>query len=1398
MKSGKLLATVLAAALTASSMLFCASAADKYSPEVGDGYISFDFNVVNGGMVNHVHTAEFEKDVEKDGVKAVKFVPTPDLADSTAYTIDCYSLGNYDAKIEVPKYRYVGVTYYYDSKNPTYDGKMTFNILPGSTKATGSLSATSSAPIETGKWTEAYFSFNTTMELKETDKPWINQCHFRPFGSTAPTDLTKDDVLYVAKYTFYENNPDSNAVSSAEFVKGNPDAVGNSVKLTFKAGEEYTVPQNPFTFASAAFLGWRNSYDQKLYQGGDVVKAIDGDVVYTAEWKVEANTEEFISLPFPDYENGIVNHVTTGFLEDVEMDGRTVVMCSANKEYEDQTKLLSVDGYSYKGANIDLEAYKWFAVEYKYESPNPIDTNMLISIMVNGNVLTKAPTALSTEKLVTGTWTIALFDFTGNDALLNPDTNDHIMRQMHLRPFGNTKLESISANDIMYISRVMFFREKPDFVTHDAYMKGYDDGTFKPNGNMSRAEACTVIARLLEAEENIAGTSSFTDVAADAWYAKYIGFCQNKGLLPSYSGEFFPDKDITRAEFAELVYLTGLAKAGEASVTFTDVDAAHPKYASIAAAASAQLIRGYPDGTFKPDATITRAEVVTVVNRARDRSRTAEQVTSDYTMIFMDVDDSFWGFYDIAEASVPHVEWDGKWLYPTRDPIKALLEKVDIGTLINTEAGNAKVAELDALEAQRIAEIRAAESNLSKVTGKKIYVSASGADTNDGLTENTPVKSVSKANGLVSKGDAILLKRGDLFREKFTAKSGVTYSAYGTGAKPVVYGSPENGADPEKWTLDYENAETGAKIWKYSNEKMVDVGTLVLNEGEGYTMKEIPTSKGANFLVRGTTDVPFDYKKELDKDMEFFHCANSKTNGSIIDAGTAVGPLYFRCDEGNPGKVFDSIEFNTKGNIIGIGGADVTIDNLCIKYGGSHGIGSGTVSGLTVTNCEIGWIGGSIQSYNANATTDGRATRFGNGVEIYGGCDRYTIDNCYVYQCYDAGVTHQLSGHTSGNCSMTNITYSNNVITECVYSIEYFLGASSDGGTYKREGSNVLFDSNILRRAGYGFGSFRPDGHNQRHIRSGSSDNIFENYVIKNNIFDRSVYELFQVNSKYTSTLGQMQGNTYIQGYDNRLCSYGTGNGKTVTNDFTAMAAVRNTLKDENGALFYVEEIPYYEYSYKPAKVVPVDDNDRKAKASTGAESAVVAETTGTAPAVKEEVKEPYFVKYAKDEKLWADKRAAMVVEYTDKGESFKYAHITTAKESTAFLMDCYNLNPSIPLADGQFVVKLLIRTNYAAKPSVSCYNITDEAGEKLSGSASGTASAALKADETWEQYTVKIDKLPDGAFKSTQIHNFYWGNSIKGDTIDDGKYADIAAWGVFPNQASADAFDLLEAVKNY
>lgn len=434
--------------------------------------------------------------------------------------------------------------------------------------------------------------------------------------------------------------------------------------------------------------------------------------------------------------------------------------------------------------------------------------------------------------------------------------------------------------------------------------------------------------------------------------------------------------------------------------------------------------------------------------------------------------------------------------------------------------------------------------------GKAYYVSSEGDDGADGLSESTAWRSLEKVSSAdLSRGDAVLFRRGDVFRGCVYAKAGVAYGAYGSGPKPRLYGWDRNLADPALWEI----FDAGCRIWKLK-ERILDVGTLVFEDDEKCSYKHIPSYINGRFVCRDDEDTVFDMRREMKGDLDiYWHYEDAFTvkpskgkDFPIPDINDrSMGDLYLRCDEGNPGDVFGSIEALPKRHMFYVSSCeDVRIDNLCIKYVGQHGIGGigKCVRGLTVTNCEIGWIGGSIQNYygvDPNYPEGGRGTvtRYGNAVEIYGGCDRYRVDNCYIYQVYDTGITHQITSFSSPR-SMTRISYTNNLIERCVYTIEYFLNILPEDTESAMD--VVEIRDNILRLAGYGWGQQRHNKDVAAHIKGWSSYvNTARHFSICGNIFDRSAYRLIHTVALDGDSLPRMENNIYIQTDGGLLGQYG-------------------------------------------------------------------------------------------------------------------------------------------------------------------------------------------------------------------------------------------------------------------
>lgn len=190
---------------------------------------------------------------------------------------------------------------------------------------------------------------------------------------------------------------------------------------------------------------------------------------------------------------------------------------------------------------------------------------------------------------------------------------------------------------------------------HIAYLSGYPDGTFGPDRNMTRAEVAQMFYALLN-DQNVPATVSFSDVPDGAWYADAVETLASLGMFTGYpDGTFHPNSTITRAEFAAAA-LSFADMAPSARCSFPDVSAQDWFYPYVASAAEYGWIGGYPDGTFRPSGSITRAEVAVIVNHMLGRTPDQSFVdrSLDRLVSFSDLNSSHWAFYPIMEASNSH------------------------------------------------------------------------------------------------------------------------------------------------------------------------------------------------------------------------------------------------------------------------------------------------------------------------------------------------------------------------------------------------------------------------------------------------------------------------------------------------------------------------------------------------------------------------------------------------------------------------------------------------------------------------------------------------------------------------------------------------------------------------
>ena len=192
---------------------------------------------------------------------------------------------------------------------------------------------------------------------------------------------------------------------------------------------------------------------------------------------------------------------------------------------------------------------------------------------------------------------------------------------------------------------------------HFAYVEGYPDGGFRPDAEITRAEVAAIFARLMVEKMRVGETyhSIYTDVHVGDWYYNYIGYLTRYNILNGYpDGSFKPDNPITRAEFSKVASMFDKIAGGGSN--FSDVPASHWAKRFIDSAYNKGWIKGYPDGSFRPERNLTRAETVTVINRMLARYADESFVLANQSTVkyYNDGTRNHWAYFDIMEASNSH------------------------------------------------------------------------------------------------------------------------------------------------------------------------------------------------------------------------------------------------------------------------------------------------------------------------------------------------------------------------------------------------------------------------------------------------------------------------------------------------------------------------------------------------------------------------------------------------------------------------------------------------------------------------------------------------------------------------------------------------------------------------
>lgn len=268
-----------------------------------------------------------------------------------------------------------------------------------------------------------------------------------------------------------------------------------------------------------------------------------------------------------------------------------------------------------------------------------------------GTVLTE-PYQITTEE--NGKYTIYAVDKAGNAAIKTVTVdiskpNDRPSSGGSSRPSGGGSSGGSHGGSTVTITVPADEADKPPETTEQQgktirYIKGYPDGTFHPDNAITRAEVVTILARLLQPET--AGDADFPDIAGH-WAKADIARLDALGHLKGYEdGTFHPDNPITRAEAAALICRAFDNKlTGQKSETLPDI-AGHWAAEHICQLAGNGYLNGYPDGTFRPDNAITRAEVVKLINAV-----IGNQPDTQTPPHFTDVPAIHWAFGDVGAAA---------------------------------------------------------------------------------------------------------------------------------------------------------------------------------------------------------------------------------------------------------------------------------------------------------------------------------------------------------------------------------------------------------------------------------------------------------------------------------------------------------------------------------------------------------------------------------------------------------------------------------------------------------------------------------------------------------------------------------------------------------------------------
>lgn len=365
--------------------------------------------------------------------------------------------------------------------------------------------------------------------------------------------------------------------------------------------------------------------------------------------------------------------------------------------------------------------------------------------------------------------------------------------------------------------------------------------------------------------------------------------------------------------------------------------------------------------------------------------------------------------------------------------------------------------------------------SLVSLSAEYFVDSINGDDSAAGTSPNNPWKTLKRTTrkGELKPGDVVRLACGRVWREQLVPVSGecgklITYTSY--NPTPNVNLPPpaiQSSLDRSK-ASDWNNIGDG--LWETEGVEL-DVGLLLFNDGEKWGVK-----KWNDERWKKSSDSRYAKSIGITKELDFWYDEKSKK-------------VILKC-ESNPGEKFNSIELCYKKDIISSHWAhDVVYDGLWVRYGSAHGIAAGLTKNIVIRNCRISWIGGSLQYWRKDDITGEilYPVRYGNGIEFWGETKNALVESNTVWQIYDAALTNQ-----GRKGVQSEIRWRNNKVEKAEFSFEYW---------HAGETRDIVFEGNVCRDAGFGWGHDQRPDINGAHLLFYENKAITENFVVRNNTF---------------------------------------------------------------------------------------------------------------------------------------------------------------------------------------------------------------------------------------------------------------------------------------------------------